>query len=565
MKFPRINIVYFFIFLIGATIIARLFFLQVMNGELYRALAKGHQEIFQQISGTRGDIFLYDKDNIVLAATNEESWFCYVAPKMIEDKERVAELLSPALSVDKNELLNNINSNSDKLFFLVKRNISEEEKQKIQELNMEGVYLDQERKRFYPFGALASDVLGFVNQSGEGQYGVEEYWNDVLAGQEGWQKISYGPFGKSTDSNNEGSIRGADLVLTIDKNIQAFAEKVLKDYSTDFKFQSAQIIVIEPSSGKVLALADFPGFDPNKYQEYAQNNQIGVFQDNAIQTFYEPGSAFKAVTMAAALNEGKITPETTYIDVGRLVIKDKVITNYDNRTWGESTMTQVLEKSINTGAVFVQNQLSHQTFVDYLEKFGVFDKTGIDLGGEVYSENQEFKKGWEINYATASFGQGISMNLMQVARDFCVIANKGKLIQPYVAEAIVNNGSKEPLQSNKTAKQIITSKTAEDLTKMLIAVTESGYSKDAQVPGYYVAGKTGTSQIPFSSLGINKAGYSDETWQSFIGFAPAFSPRFVIAVKLDSPKTRSASESAVFVFQKLAKYILDYYQVVPEK
>lgn len=565
MEFPRINIVYFLVFIFGAIIIARLFFLQVMNGELYRALAKGHQEIFQQISGTRGDIFLYDKDNIVLAATNEESWFCYVAPKMIENKERVAESLSIVLSVDKNELLNNINNNSDKLFFLVKRNISEQEKQKIQEINIEGIYLDQERKRFYPFGSIASDVLGFVNQSGEGQYGIEEYWNGVLAGQEGWQKISYGPFGKFIDNNNEGSTRGADLILTIDKNIQAFAEKVLKDYSTNFKFKTAQIIVIDPSSGRVLALADFPGFDPNKYQEYAQDNQIGIFQNRAIQIFYEPGSVFKAVTMAAGLNEGKITPETTYIDEGRLVIKDKVITNYDNRTWGESTMTQVLEKSINTGAVFVQNQLSHQSFVDYLEKFGVFEKTGIDLSGEVYSENKEFKKGWEINYATASFGQGISMNLMQVARDFCVIANKGKLVQPYIAEAVVINGNKESLQSTKASKQIITSKTAEDLTKMLIAVTESGYSKDAKVTGYYVAGKTGTSQIPFSSLGINKAGYSDETWQSFIGFAPAFSPKFVIAVKLDSPQTRSASESAVFVFQKLAKYILDYYQVVPEK
>ncbi|MBU1045933.1 penicillin-binding protein 2 [Patescibacteria group bacterium] len=565
MKFARINLIYFLVFLFGAAVVARLFFLQAINGELYKALAKGHQEIFQQISGERGDIFLYDKDKIVLAATNEESRFCYVAPKLIGEKERVAELLASALSVAKDDLLKNIETNSEKLFLLVKRNISEEEGQKIQELGLDGVYLDQERQRLYPFGQLASDVLGFVNQSGEGQYGIEGYWNDVLAGQEGWQKISYGPFGRLTDGDTAGSMKGVDLILTIDKNIQSQAENILKDYSEKFGFQSGQIIVIEPASGKVMALADFPGFNPNNFQEYAENNQIELFQDKAIQAVYEPGSAFKAITMAAALNEGKITPDTTYVDTGKVVIKDKTITNYDNRIWGEATMTQVLERSINTGAVFVQNQLSHQVFTDYLEKFGVFEKSNIDLSGETYSENQEFKKGWEVNYATASFGQGINMNLMQMARAFCAIANKGKFIQPYVVEAVMDSGTKKPFLLDNPRQQIISSNTAEDLTKMLIAVTESGYGSGARVPGYYVAGKTGTSQIPYSALGINKAGYSDQTWQSFIGFAPAFSPEFVIAVKLDNPKTRTGSESAIFLFQNLAKYILDYYQILPEK
>ncbi len=565
MKFARINLIYFLVFLFGAAIVARLFFLQAINGELYRALAKGHQEIFQQISGQRGDIFLHDKDNLVLAATNQESQFCYVAPKLIEEKERVAELLSSILSVSKDELLNNIQANSDKLFLLVKRNISTEEGQKIQDLGLEAVYLDQERQRLYPFGQLASDVLGFVNQNGEGQYGVEGYWNSALAGHEGWQKISYGPFGRSTDGDTAGSMKGVDLTLTIDKNIQSQAEKILKDYSENFGFKSGQIIVIEPASGKVMALADFPGFNPNNYQEYAGNNQIELFQNKGIQTVYEPGSIFKAITMAAALNEGKITPDTTYIDIGKVVIKDKTITNYDNRVWGESTMTQVLERSINTGAVFAQSQLSHQAFTDYLERFGVFEKTNIDLSGETYSENNEFKKGWEINYATASFGQGISMNLMQITRAFCAIANKGILVQPYVVEAVMDSGVERPFALENPLQQIISSDTAEDLTKMLVAVTESGYGSGARVPGYYIAGKTGTSQIPYSVLGMDKAGYSGQTWQSFIGFAPAFSPKFVIAIKLDNPKTKTSSESAVFLFQDLAKYILDYYQIAPEK
>jgi len=187
------------------------------------------------------------------------------------------------------------------------------------------------------------------------------------------------------------------------------------------------------------------------------------------------------------------------------------------------------------------------------------------LQGEVYSENKEFKKGWEINFATASFGQGIEMNLLQIARAYCAIANKGKLIQPYLVEKIIKNGITEELKRDDSPKQIITPNTASQVTKMLVSVAENGYSKPARVPGYYIAGKTGTSQIPFSVLGMNQSGYSDQTWQTFIGFAPAFEPKFVIAIKLDNPNTKTASESTSLIFKDLAKYILDYYKIPPDR
>jgi len=562
MKYIRLNVVYAAIFLFAAMIIVRLAYLQVVNGEMYLALAKGQQEIFQPISGPRGEIFLFDKDNLVLGAINQSSKYCYASPKLIDDKKDVAEKLSSIIEMPEEFLLEKI-KNNDSLFLLLKKNITVEQAKKIEELGLKNVYIGENVIRFYPNNELASDILGFVNQDSQGQYGVEGYWNDILIGKEGWQKIEHGPFGKFFQGDSDLSVKGADLVLTIDKNIQTEAEKLLKKFSKEFKYETAQMIIVNPETGRVLAMVDFPGFNPNNYQDYGSDN-LEIFQHKNIQALYEPGSVFKAVTMAAGINEGKLTPETTYIDKGYVVILDKRINNYENRIWGERTMTEVLEKSINTGAVFAESQISHDVFTDYLKRFGVFEKTGIGLQSEVYSENKEFKKGWAINFATAAFGHGIEMTPLQVIRAYCVFANHGLMSQPYIIEGVRENGEIKPLKEKEEAKRIISKDTADTIVKMLVSVAENGYSKPAKVPGYYIAGKTGTSQISFSALGMNGLGYSNQTWQTFVGFAPAFDPKFVILVKLDNPATRSSNESATLVFKEMAKYILDYYQIPPE-
>jgi len=563
MKDTRLNIVYAIIFLFAALIIVRLVYLQVLNGEMYLALAKGQQEIFQPISGPRGEIFLFDKENLVLSAINQSSRYCYASPKLINDKKGVAEKLSPILEISEEILLGKLESNNS-LFLLLEKNITEEQAKEIDKLGLKHIYTGEDVVRFYPNNELASDILGFVNQDSKGQYGVEGYWNDILIGKEGWQKIEHGPFGRFFQGDSDLSAKGADLVLTIDKNIQTEAEKLLKKFSEKFKYETAQMIVADPKTGRVLAMADFPGFNPNNYQDYGTGD-LEILQHKNIQALYEPGSVFKAVTMAIGINEGKLTPETTYIDKGYVVILDKRIDNYENRVWGESTMTEVLEKSINTGAVFAQSQIGDNVFTDYLERFGVFSETGIGLQGEVYSENKEFKKGWAINFATASFGHGIEMTPIQMIRAYCVLANHGLMPQLYIIEGVRENNEIKSLVERGEAERIISKDTADAVVKMLVSVAENGYSKPARVPGYYIAGKTGTSQISFSSLGINKGGYSDQTWQSFVGFAPAFDPKFVILVKLDNPATRSSNESATLVFKEMAKYILDYYQIPPEK
>ena len=227
-------------------------------------------------------------------------------------------------------------------------------------------------------------------------------------------------------------------------------------------------------------------------------------------------------------------------------------------------MTEVLERSINTGAVFAEEQISHDTFLDYIEKFKFFEPTGIDLAGEVFSSNQNLKKGYEINFATASFGQGIEVTPIQIVQAFSIIANKGKIIKPHLVEIIAENGEKTEVSPEIKSTLVISSETATKLTAMLVSVIENGFSKKARIPGYHIAGKTGTSQIAFSALGIDKTGYSEETIQTFIGFAPAYNPQFVMLVKLNNPETRTAEYSALPIWHDLAKYIIDYYHIPPD-
>jgi len=308
-------------------------------------------------------------------------------------------------------------------------------------------------------------------------------------------------------------------------------------------------------------MAEFPNFDLN---EYAQESSAAIFQNSAIQKIFEPGSVFKPITMSMALDMQKVTPQTKYVDTGLLKIGGYTIQNFAQKTWGERTMIEVLEKSINTGAVFAENQIGHQNFLKYVEKFGFFDKTGIDLQGEISSLNPNLKNGHEINFATASFGQGIEITPIQLFRGMSVIANGGKLIRPYVVSKIIQDGRVKEIIPEVLNQSVISQQAANQLATMMVNVVEKGYGKEAKIPGYYIAGKTGTAQVPWSAIGINKAGYSDQTVQSFIGFAPAYHPRFLILVKLDNPKAQTAEYSAAPIFHDLAKYIVDLWQIPPD-
>jgi cell division protein FtsI (penicillin-binding protein 3)/stage V sporulation protein D (sporulation-specific penicillin-binding protein) len=523
----------------GLLLLSRLFFIQIIQGDFYRALAQGlHDPSGSQVS-ERGEIYFRNGEPL---AINMEWPLVFASPRQIAagDKEATAEKVAQALNLSKAAVLEKLNK--DNLYELLKKRLTESEVSRIKELALAGINLDKETGRYYPENTMASQVVGFLDAENQGQYGLEEYYDDELRG--------------------NSIISGSDLVLTLDQSIQFMAEKLLEEAKDSLKIEAGEIVVMDPTSGEILAMANYPNFNPN---QYSQVTDFDVFQNGTTQKLFEPGSVFKPLTMAVGLEEGKITPQTTYQDAGMLKIGGYKIFNYDQRKYpGDITMTEVLEKSINTGAVFAQKQIGNdQAFLDYLDSFGIFKATGVDLN-ETFSENKELKKGYEINFATAAFGQGVELTSLQMIKAYSALTNGGKMVIPHLAKEIRNNGYVSKIGAKTEDEQVVSAKTASQVTAMLVSVIENGFSKKAKIPGYYLAGKTGTAQIAWSALNVDKFGYSDKTYQSFIGFAPAFNPQFLIMVKLKNPQTNSAEYSAMPLFRELAKYIIDYYQIPPD-
>ncbi|MFH1967878.1 MAG: penicillin-binding protein 2 [bacterium] len=558
----RLNLILGFIILFGAAIISRLFFLQVLEHKHYQAQALGQQMGFSKVTGSRGQIFSAisqqtqgreGSGEVKSLAINRDSWTVYVNPEEVVDKSDLAERLNEVIDMTMEEVLSKINSEDS--YIVIKKDLTSDKLNKIKTLDVAGLSWQNEPDRFYPQGEFLSQTLGFLGGEGAGQYGIEGYYDNILQGKSGIKEERKGL--GSIFGNDEISLDGSDIYLTIDYNIQFQAESLLKKAKENLDIEAGQIIVVKPDSGKILALADFPFFNPN---QYSKERDLDVFQNGAVQKLFEPGSIFKPFTMAAALNEGKITPDTTYVDTGAVKFGTYTIHNFNNEVFGQQTMTQVLEESINTGAVFAEEQLLHKIFLGYIEKFGFTEKTGIDLQGEVYSRNDNLRNGPDINFATSSFGQGIEATPMQIIRGYSAIANGGKLVKPFIVEKIVN-GSDESYSKTELSQQVISQETVSQLSSMLISVVDNGFNSVAKIPGYYIAGKTGTAQIPLKT----GRGYEpDKTIQSFVGYGPVFNPQFLILVKLDNPKVSKSSLSAVPIFKELTHYIINYWKIPPD-
>lgn len=557
----RLHIVFFSILLIGTGIIARLFYIQVLQGGHYAALARGQQASYDDIDPRRGRIFLLDKfvqneDNLVLAATQKDSFLLYAVPKEIKDLDMAIEKLKSFLP--EAELRTKLEK-ADDPYEPIAQKLTDEEAEAVSAFDIEGIYTRKENLRSYPINDLASHTLGFVGYSGDdrvGQYGVEAFYDDILRGKKGVIKIPF--FGLSGEMNDVYT-NGRDLILTIDYNIQFMLKEKLKEVRDKFGAEGASAVVMDPETGEIIALAAADSFDPNNY---SKAESIDLFLNDAMQKTFEPGSIFKPFTMAAALDTGVVSPITEYIDKGYVIVRDRTIKNANEKVYGKQNMTGVLELSLNTGAVFVEQELGIEKFREYIQRFGFGERTGIDLQGEVSGDIQNLlHTSREVNFATASFGQGLAVTPVQLIAAFSAFANGGKMVQPHVLKAIIEADGEQKKYEPEILGEPISAKTAAQITEMLVSVVENGYSKKARVKGYKVAGKTGTAQVPDKE----KGGYSEKTVHSFIGFAPAYDPRFVALIKVDNPKgINFSSDSVAPLFSQIAEYILHYYEIPPD-
>lgn len=567
-RFNRISILRGGFIALGAVILIRLFTVQILHHNYYEALAFDNHRLFQELFPERGEIFVQDpydtETGLYAIATNTTLAEVHAEPIHITDPQIVAEALSPILNIPKEDLLVKLDKPEDPDEIL-KRRVPEEVVSAIQDLQLPGITFREEQWRYYPEAETTASVTGYYGYSDEdkaGQYGLEGYFNEDLHGVPGeldGEKDAFGRFLTIGDSFIKNAIDGTDLELTIDKNVQFYACEHLNAAVEKFDAKGGSIIIMDPDTGAILAMCNNPTYDPNKYNEV---ETIDVFSNAAVTGAYEPGSVFKAFTMAAGLDLNVVEASTTYNDTGEVKIGKYTIRNSDGKSNGVQTMTEVLEKSLNTGTIFVTQQIGDEAFYQYLEKFGFGTPTGIELSNEHSGNIANQAKLKDIYTATASYGQGLTITPIQLISAYAAIANGGSLMKPYIVQKQVQpNG--EVIETNPhTVRQVITEDTARVLTAMLVNVIDSGHAKLASVDGYRMAGKTGTAQI----VGENGTYDANKHNDTFVGYGPISDPQFVMLTKLDQPTAAPwSAATAAPLFGEVAQYLMQYYHIAPDR
>ena len=553
----RLRVLFAFFAIASLLLAGKLAYWQTaMRAELLTA-ALGQVRSDEVVAATRGVI--RDRNGAILATTVALRSL-YAIPSRIPDGEKpaVAQKLGVLLGRDPASIRARLESGLEWTF--IHRRLPEATAEAIAALRIPGLGFETEPKRMYPNETIAAHLLGFVNDDGVGQYGVEAAYDEFLRGTPGRLVVERDsreralPVGlrQAVPSRN-----GADLTLTIDLVIQTAAERELRVAMEREKATSGCIVVIDPKDGSLLALASAPSFDPSAIAV----TDLEAMRDRCVAWTYEPGSTMKGVTVAAALEGGLVTPTTSYNDVGFVNIGGRRLNNALGRAWGPTTVTQVLERSANAGAVFVGSRLGAERLHAALGTFGFGQRTGVDLAGEQAGAVRPLAEWYPVDVGTAAFGQGLAVTPLQLASAYAAIANGGVLHRPYVV-ATRRDADGEHRTAPVAIRRVISPETAATMRTMLTSTVDNGLAKNASLQAFSVAGKTGTAQIPDRSGSYE----SDEYISSFAGFAPAEDPRFVAVVVLERPQSRLlGTVTATSAFKGLALDALRTARVQPDR
>jgi cell division protein FtsI/penicillin-binding protein 2 len=536
---------------------ARLYYWQVQQHDWLAG--KAQQEHFrdEQIPARRGAI--YDVNGSVLA-TNEAVDSVYAARKQIDDPAKAAQVLSRLIGVPEDAILQSI-TNPDLQFVRLKPWVTPDVSQKIKASHLGGIFLEPTTHRVYPQNSLAAHLLGFTNQDGSGQYGLEEYYNKELSGTPGHLQAEMDTAGRpinfSTPRESSPAQDGADLVTSVDSALQYIAERELADAVKKHKASGGTIIIMDPHSGEIMALANQPTFDPNAYA----SSEDGAFPDAAISKIYEPGSTFKIITMSIGLAEHAVEPTTPINDPGSLSLAGIHITNWDGKGHSPENATQVLQYSSNVGAATIGWKVGAAKYYPHIQAYGLGVRTGVDLAGEVPGQVlYPGEPNWTpSNLVTNSFGQGIAVTPLQLVAAVAAVANGGMLVKPHVVRDVHGPAGDTHIGATEV-RRVLDPQVAATLTKMLVDSAKIGEAQFAVVPGFNVAAKTGTAQVASPT-----GGYAEGKFiASLMGFAPADNPRFVMLVKIDEPQdVPFGSEVAAPVWREIAKQLFIHFKIEP--
>ncbi len=555
---PRTRVVFVFIVLLFVCVVARLFQIQIVYGSKYRKEAANQHFIERIVPAARGNII---SDDGKFLAINTPSYLVYAEPRLIQDKTKFIRTIESVLHIDTMFIKSKL-EDPKSLWVPIQGGVSAEVADKLSLSGVKGLGFDEEYTRFYPEASMAAHLLGFVGRdekgSPKGYFGVEGYYDREIRGKDGYERIERDVNGNPIlvgGSERVNAQNGRTLRLYLDRTVQYFTERHLKNGIEKYGAKAGTVTVYDPKTGGIIALATYPTYDPVNYSKYPGD----IYKNPVVASSYEPGSTFKVLIMAAGINEHVLSAETIMEETGPVKIGEYFIRTWNNKYLGNLTMTDVLVHSSNVGMVFVGRKLGAKKLLEYLHGYGFGDVTGSDLEEETSPDLRPDTEWKEIDLATTSFGQGIAVTPMQMVRAVGAIANDGNLMEPHaVKEIITSDGKIIPIQP-KRIRQIIKPSVAKTLTEMMVETVEKGEAKWAKPKGYRIAGKTGTAQIPI-------AGHYDETKTiaSFVGFAPADNPKFVILVTLHEPSSSPwGSETAAPLFFSLAKDLFSYYRIAP--
>ncbi len=555
----RASILFSFFVFGFVLVVIRLFYWQVISADRLQKAAANQHFIELTIPASRGEILDRNNNPVVV---NQPAYLVYGEPRNIKNIREFSEKVAPILSIDVNKMIADL-SDPARVWVPFSHKVELPHVTQLKALDFLGLGFEREPKRFYPEASTAAHLVGFVgsdvNGVDKGYFGLEGYYDRQLRGIDGSRRLEKDAHGAPILISEEERLSpedGRTLVLWMDKVVQESVERRLKDGIERYGAKEGSVVVLDPETGGILAMASYPSYDPRDYSAYDKS----LYKNPIVGSSYEPGSTFKALIMAAGIDEKLIKPDTIMDESGPVQVGPYLIRTWNNEYNGTITMTQVLEHSSNVGMVYVAKQLGREKLLKAIKKYGFGKLTRIDLEDEASSDLRPDDEWKEVDEYTASFGQGIAVTPIQMVRAVGALANNGKLMEPHVVKEIRESTGKTIQIPPKMVSQVMRPETARIVTEMMVSAVDNGEAKWAKPKGYRVAGKTGTAQIPI-------AGHYDatKTIASFVGFAPADKPRFVMLVTLrETTSSPWGSETAAPLFFTIARDLFTYWGIPPQ-